>query len=121
SALPFGDCNRIEYPNPRTRACCPARPGQRSRTVRGLFCFALHSYHPSKGAGINKMKCLPVKPLGFLLFTGAIFFSTAGSLRAQAVYGNIVGTVEDSSGAAIPSAKVTITDTNRDVTVSTTS
>src|SRR4051812_40930982 len=29
---------------------------------------------------------------------------------AQAVYGNIVGTVEDSTGAIVPKAKVTITD-----------
>ena len=40
-------------------------------------------------------------------------------LNAQAVYGSIVGTVADSSGAAVPNAKVTITDTGRDVTVST--
>lgn len=35
--------------------------------------------------------------------------------RAQAVYGNIVGTVTDPSGAAVPNAKVTITDTGRNV------
>ena len=34
---------------------------------------------------------------------------------AQAVYGSIVGTVTDSAGAAIPNAKVTITDIGRDV------
>src|SRR2546425_13012256 len=35
---------------------------------------------------------------------------------AQAVYGTIVGTVTDSSGAAVVNAKVTITDIGRDVT-----
>ncbi|MBI3469803.1 MAG: TonB-dependent receptor [Candidatus Solibacter usitatus] len=35
---------------------------------------------------------------------------------AQAVYGSIVGSITDASGAAIPGAKVTITDTGRDVT-----
>lgn len=35
---------------------------------------------------------------------------------AQAVYGTIVGSVTDSSGAAVPNAKVTITDLSRDVT-----
>lgn len=48
----------------------------------------------------------------------ALFASTA--VYAQAVYGNIVGTVTDSSGAAVPNAKVTITDTSRGVSVNTT-
>src|SRR3954468_11929474 len=39
--------------------------------------------------------------------------------RAQAVYGTIVGNVADASGAAIPNAKVTITDIGRDVSQST--
>ena len=39
---------------------------------------------------------------------------------SQAVYGTIVGTVADSSGAAVPNAKVTITDMGRDVTQTTT-
>ena len=38
----------------------------------------------------------------------------------QAVYGNIVGTVVDPSGAAVPNAKVTITDLNRSVVYNTT-
>ena len=40
--------------------------------------------------------------------------------RAQAVYGSIVGTVVDSSGAGLPGAKVTITDLNRSVSFTTT-
>ena len=44
------------------------------------------------------------------------FSFTSVTLNAQAVYGTIVGTVADPSGAAIPKAKVTITDTQRDVT-----
>ena len=38
----------------------------------------------------------------------------------QAVYGNIVGTVLDQSGAAVPNAKVVITDTQRSVSFNTT-
>ncbi|MBY0373372.1 MAG: TonB-dependent receptor, partial [Bryobacteraceae bacterium] len=38
------------------------------------------------------------------------------ALTAQAVYGTIVGSISDASGAAIPGAKVTITDTGRNVT-----
>ncbi|MFN9301119.1 MAG: TonB-dependent receptor domain-containing protein [Acidobacteriota bacterium] len=40
---------------------------------------------------------------------------------AQAVYGSIVGTVTDGSGAAVPNAKIIITDTGRQVTQTTTS
>lgn len=40
---------------------------------------------------------------------------------AQAVYGSIVGTVTDPTGAVVAGAKLTITDTGRDVSVSTTS
>jgi hypothetical protein len=39
---------------------------------------------------------------------------------AQAVYGSIVGTVLDSSAAAVPNAKVTITDLNRSISFTTT-
>ncbi len=46
--------------------------------------------------------------------------SIPASSFAQAVYGNVVGTVVDSSGAAVPNAKVIITDTNRAVTSTTT-
>jgi carboxypeptidase family protein/TonB-dependent receptor-like protein len=49
----------------------------------------------------------------FLLLAPAV-------VRAQAVYGNIVGTVTDQQSAAVPDAKVTITDTQRRVTFTTT-
>lgn len=45
-----------------------------------------------------------------LLFCGAL------AARAQAVYGSIVGTVSDSTGAVVSGAKVIITDLGRDVT-----
>jgi hypothetical protein len=54
---------------------------------------------------------------GLLLF--ALAFPVAKTF-GQAVYGNIVGTVVDSSGAAVPNAKVTITDVNKGVSFSTT-
>jgi hypothetical protein len=43
-----------------------------------------------------------------------------GRAFGQAVYGSIIGTVTDSSGAAVPDAKVTITDVNRNVTYTST-
>ncbi|HYZ86720.1 MAG TPA: TonB-dependent receptor, partial [Bryobacteraceae bacterium] len=50
----------------------------------------------------------------------AIVMSFTPALRAQAVYGSIVGTVVDQSGSAVVGAKVIITDMGRDVSMSTT-
>ncbi len=44
----------------------------------------------------------------FLLF--ALTFFSGSRLQAQAVFGSIVGTVTDSSGAAVPNATVVVTD-----------
>jgi Carboxypeptidase regulatory-like domain/TonB dependent receptor len=44
--------------------------------------------------------------------------STPSTLFGQAVYGNIVGTVTDSTGAAVPNAKVTVRDVGKGVTFS---
>ncbi len=46
----------------------------------------------------------------------ALFALLTSKAFGQAVYGNIVGTVVDQSGAAVPNAKVVITDTQRSVT-----
>jgi hypothetical protein len=45
--------------------------------------------------------------------------SMATPIAAQAVYGTIVGTVLDSTGAVVPKAKVIITDPSRALTFST--
>jgi hypothetical protein len=44
-----------------------------------------------------------------------LLLSAATEAHGQAVYGNIVGTVVDQSGAGVPGAKVLITDVNRAV------
>jgi outer membrane receptor protein involved in Fe transport len=56
--------------------------------------------------------------LGVLLL-GAVFTLSSVRLQAQAVYGSIAGTVYDPSGAAVPNAKVIITDLGRDVSYAT--
>ena len=48
----------------------------------------------------------------------AVFLTTAG--YAQAVYGTIFGSVVDNTGAAIPGATISITDTNKGTTVTAT-
>src|SRR5438132_12699842 len=47
-------------------------------------------------------------------------FGLPGRLCSQAVYGSIVGTVLDATGAAVSGAKVTIRNVERDVANSTT-
>ncbi|HEY7307121.1 MAG TPA: TonB-dependent receptor [Bryobacteraceae bacterium] len=48
------------------------------------------------------------------LLCAMILIGSAATLYCQAVYGSISGTVYDSSGGAVPNAKVTITDLGKD-------
>jgi len=43
----------------------------------------------------------------------SLFLIFAGISFAQAVFGNIIGSVVDPSGAAVPNASVDVTDTDR--------
>ncbi|HKQ89788.1 MAG TPA: TonB-dependent receptor [Blastocatellia bacterium] len=52
-----------------------------------------------------------------LTFCLAIVAATFGTTFGQAVYGSVFGTVTDSSGAAVPNAKVTITEVSKNVSV----
>src|SRR5215207_6084640 len=63
------------------------------------------------------MKKLAVHSVKLALF---LLVLCANALHAQAVYGSIVGTVIDASGAVVSGAKITITDTGRDVSTATT-
>ena len=46
------------------------------------------------------------------LTVAALFLLAANPMRAQVLYGSVVGAVEDPSGAVIPGATVTLTNTN---------
>jgi hypothetical protein len=46
-------------------------------------------------------------------FSAVVLLAFSIALCAQAVSGNIAGTVQDATGAAVPSAKITITDLDR--------
>src|SRR3954447_20230694 len=50
----------------------------------------------------------------------ALALSAPEALFGQAVYGSISGNVTDSSGSAVPDAKVVITDTGKGITTNTT-
>jgi hypothetical protein len=58
-----------------------------------------------------------MKKLGIAAFVLAIL--GIGTAYGQAVYGSIVGTVTDASGAVVSGAKITITDMGRDVSTNT--
>ncbi len=51
----------------------------------------------------------------------ALCVSFAPRMAGQAAYGTIIGTVTDPSGAAVPNAKITVTDKEKGVSTSTTS
>lgn len=53
------------------------------------------------------------------LFVVVTAFPASRAL-GQAVYGSIMGTVTDSSGGAVPNAKITVTDIGKEVSFSTT-
>ncbi len=57
----------------------------------------------------------------FLLCLLLLTLASAYSAKAQAVYGSIVGTVTDKTGAAIPNANITVLDVSKGITVTTTS
>lgn len=54
-----------------------------------------------------------------IAFVALAFIFASSASYGQAVYGSIVGTVTDTSGAAVAGAKVTINDIGRDVTTTT--
>jgi len=58
---------------------------------------------------IKKLTCTA----SVLLLVALFVVSTAPPARAQAVFGSIIGTVTDPQGAAVPNAKVTITDVRK--------
>jgi hypothetical protein len=60
-----------------------------------------------------------MRRIPFLLAVLCLFLALAGGLAAQAVTGALLGTVTDSSGAAVPNAKVLITAINTGISRST--
>src|SRR5260370_34307448 len=65
---------------------------------------------------MSKVKLLVVSCLSLIL----ILLVGAEKISAQAVYGNIIGTVTDSQGAAIANAKVTVTSVTKGTSEETT-
>ena len=59
--------------------------------------------------------------LGWLLALSLVFCFSASSASAQAVYGSIIGTVNDPQGNAVAGAKVTVTSATKGSTDETTS
>ncbi len=58
-------------------------------------------------------KLMNSKFVSSILFVVAVMISMAGAANAQEVTGSIVGTVRDSTGAAVAGANVTITDASK--------
>src|SRR5438046_1471037 len=56
-----------------------------------------------------------MKHLRLMCFLAVIVFTAAVSLYSQAVNATLLGTITDASGAAVPNAKITITEVNTGV------
>ena len=54
-----------------------------------------------------------MKRFKIVMYTCVLVTALSTLSLGQAVYGNIIGTVTDASGAAVPNAAVTITDLDR--------
>ena len=60
-----------------------------------------------------------MRRLFVLLLAVGLYAGLCGAAAAQEVTGSIVGTVTDSKGGVVPNAKVTITNTDKQVVVRT--
>ncbi|MDQ6678783.1 MAG: carboxypeptidase-like regulatory domain-containing protein, partial [Acidobacteriota bacterium] len=69
---------------------------------------------------LKEQATMPLRLRVALAAVLATAFWFTDKLSAQAVYGSIVGTVLDTSGAAVAGAKITIRNVERDVTNTTT-
>lgn len=68
-----------------------------------------------------KMNWIKRAKLPLLLGAAAALLASGPSALAQAIYGQILGTVTDSTGAAVPGATITVTDVTKGTTVTLTS
>jgi len=66
------------------------------------------------------MKRLPTSPLVLLFFCGVISLTINIRSFGQAVYGSVVGTVTDSTGAVVPGAKITAINVQKGTSASAT-
>src|ERR1700761_9194882 len=79
-------------------------------TVRRSLFMTLASISPTKltqGDAIRQ---------GCLLLLGALLAMAPARTVAQAIFGSINGTVTDPSGAVVPNASITVTDTDKGTT-----
>ncbi len=70
--------------------------------------------YPSNTSSGGKLSCPRVLLALAVLLTG---FGLGSKARAQSVYGSIVGTVTDATGASVPHANITVTDVAKGTTV----
>src|SRR5580692_787478 len=73
-----------------------------------------HLFPPSEPPACRNHAALSLS-LHLSLFAFILLLFIPSHLRAQAVFGNIVGTVTDPTGAVIPNATVTVTDTSKGI------
>src|SRR5437868_3581743 len=80
-----------------------------------ICCHVSFRFHP----GYVRKVMNPKNFRNWYVFASILLTFCCYSAFGQAVFGNIIGTVTDPSGAAVPSANVTITDADRGTTYQT--
>src|ERR1035437_5919608 len=79
-----------------------------------------HLSAPAEFAGLCAFEKVSAYLLSVFLFFAAFLVAPSHAV-AQAVFGSIVGTVTDPTGAVIPGATVTVTDVSKGISQTTTS
>src|SRR5213078_5039397 len=123
----------------RQRSRCPPAAAPLRAAARRLAGFVARSSHTAPGiarrsrlasgpGGLQQnVKLFLREPLGgsmrcalrWFILLAAVSALLVGPALGQAVFGGILGTVTDPSGAAVPNADITITDTDRGSTYQT--
>jgi hypothetical protein len=101
------------YPEARTRPCLRLCLGPSSRPSLPPAHIPCSQSPSSQCSKISRNVHRSEGPLLLVLLLVAALFASCTRMEAQAVFGSIVGTATDSTGAVIPNATIVVTDVSK--------